>query len=145
MANVNKVFLIGNLTRNPEVRYTPKGTAVAEIGLAVNRRRTGDNGEPIEEVTFVDVTAWGRTAENVGKYLEKGRPVHVEGRLALDQWEDKETGQKRSRLKVVAEAIQFLGGGDRSQSQSPPHSQSQSAPPPGPDNLGDEPDDDIPF
>ena len=111
MANLNKVMIIGNLTRDPELRYTPKGTAVAEIGLAVNRRVSDGNGEYKEEVTFIDVTCWGRTAETVEKYLTKGRPVFIDGRLQLDTWDDKETGQKRSKLKVVAENVQFLGEG----------------------------------
>ena len=109
MANLNKVLLMGNLTRDPEVRYTPKGTAVAELGIAVNRVYSGENGEKREEVTFVDVTVWGRTAENVGEYLKKGRPVFIEGRLQLDSWEDKQSGQKRNKLKVVADNVQFLG------------------------------------
>src|SRR6476659_901845 len=109
MANLNKVLLMGNLTRDPEVRYTPKGTAVTELGIAVNRIYTGENGEKREEVTFVDVTVWGRTAENVGEYLKKGRPVFIEGRLQLDSWEDNQSGQKRNKLKVVADNVQFLG------------------------------------
>lgn len=111
MASLNKVMLIGNLTRDPELRYTPKGTAVAELGLAVNRRyAAGDTGERREETTFVDVTLWGRTAELAAEYLRKGRPVYIEGRLQLDSWDDKQTGQKRSRLRVVGEEMQFLGG-----------------------------------
>lgn len=109
MANFNKVFLMGNLTRDPEVRYTPKGTAVAQLGLAVNRTYTLENGEKKEEVTFVDVDVWGRQAETAGQYLAKGRPVFIEGRLQLDTWDDKTSGQKRSKLKVVAERVQFLG------------------------------------
>jgi single-strand DNA-binding protein len=109
MANLNKVMLIGNLTRDPEVRYTPKGTAIAEIGLAVNRNYTTESGEKKEEVTFVDVELWGRQAEIAGEYLKKGRPVFIEGRLKLDSWEDKQTGQKKSKLRVVAEGMQFLG------------------------------------
>jgi len=109
MANLNKVMLMGNLTRDPEVRYTPKGTAVAELGLAVNRVYTAENNEKREETTFVDVTFWGRTAEIAAEYLKKGRPVFIEGRLQLDSWEDKQTGQKRSKLKVVGENMQFLG------------------------------------
>ena len=109
MANFNKVLLLGNLTRDPEVRYTPKGTAVTELGIAVNRIYTGENGEKREEVTFVDVTVWGRTAEIVGEYLRKGRPVFIEGRLQLDSWDDKQSGQKRNKLKVVADNVQFLG------------------------------------
>lgn len=111
MASFNKVILLGNLTRDPEVRYTPKGTAVADLGMAVNRTYTAENGEKREEVTFVDVTFWGRTAENAGQYLKKGRPVFVEGRLQLDSWDDKQSGQKRTKLKVVGELLQFLGGG----------------------------------
>jgi single-strand DNA-binding protein len=110
MASLNKVMIIGNLTRDPEIRYTPKGTAVAEIGVAVNRRFTAENGEKREETTFVDVTLWGRTAELAGEYLKKGRPVYIEGRLQLDSWDDKQTGQKRSKLRVVCEEMQFLGG-----------------------------------
>lgn len=109
MANLNKVMLIGNLTRDPEVRYTPKGTAIAELGLAVNRNYTTESGEKKEEVTFVDVELWGRQAEIAGEYLKKGRPVFIEGRLKLDSWEDKQTGQKKSKLRVVGEGMQFLG------------------------------------
>ena len=117
MANVNKVILIGNLTRDPEVKYTPKGSAVADLGMAINRSYTTDGGERREETTFVDVTLWGKTAELAGQYLSKGRPVYIEGRLQLDTWEDKQSGQKRSRLRVVGETMQFLGsrpggGGD---------------------------------
>ncbi len=109
MASYNKVLLMGNLTRDPEVRYTPKGTAIANLGLAVNRTYTTDSGEQKEEVTFVDIEVWGRQAETSGQYLAKGRPVFIEGRLRLDSWEDKETGQKRNKMKVVAERVQFLG------------------------------------
>src|SRR5882757_5280469 len=112
MANLNRVLLIGNLTRDPEVRYTPKGTAVADIGIAVNRVYSGEDGEKKEEVTFVDVTLWGRQAEVAQEYLKKGRPVFIEGRLQLDSWDDKQTGQKRSRLRVVAENLQMLGSRD---------------------------------
>jgi len=109
MASFNKVILVGNLTRDPELRYTPKGTAVTKIGLAVNRVWTSETGEKKEEVTFVDVDMFGRTAENVAQYMRKGSPLLVEGRLRLDQWDDKQTGQKRSKLCVVAETVQFLG------------------------------------
>ena len=109
MANFNKVMLMGNLTRDPEIRYTPKGTAVAEIGLAINRYFSAESGEKREETTFVEVTLWGRTAEIAGEYLKKGRPVFIEGRLQLDTWEDKQSGQKRSKLRVVAEGMQLLG------------------------------------
>lgn len=108
MANLNKVMLLGNLTRDPEIRFTPKGTAVGELGLAVNRRVSDGNGNWSDEVTFVDVTVWGHQAENAEKYLKKGRGVLIEGRLQLDTWDDKESGQKRSKLKVVAESVQYL-------------------------------------
>lgn len=114
MASYNKVMLIGNLTRDPEVRYTPKGSAVCDIGLAVNRVYTSESNERVEEVTFVDVVLWSKLAELAGKYLHKGRPVFIEGRLQMDSWEDKQTGQKRTRLRVVGEQMQFLGSaGDR--------------------------------
>lgn len=109
MASLNKVMLIGNLTRDPDIRYTPKGQAVTDIGLAVNRVYTTENGEKREEVTFIDITLWGRTAEVVHQYCKKGRPLFVEGRLQLDSWDDKQTGQKRSKLKVIGEGIQLLG------------------------------------
>ena len=118
MANLNKVLLMGNLTKDPELRYTPKGTAVGDLGLAVNRRVKDANDNWTDETTFVDITVWGNTAENAQKYLSKGRGVFVEGRLQLDTWEDKTSGQKRSKLKIVAETLQFLpdgkGGGARS-------------------------------
>lgn len=170
MASVNKVILIGNLTRDPEVRYTPKGTAVSDIALACNRVRTGDDGNRIEEVTYVDVTLWGRQAELSGQYLSKGRPVYIEGRLQLDTWDDKNTGQKRSRLRVVGEVMQFLGGGQggggnqgggqqggggyqqnrpQQQQQQAPQQQApqQQAPPQGgaPADTSFNDEDDIPF
>ena len=110
MANVNKVFLIGRLTHDPELRFTPQGTAVCDLDLAVNRVSKAPDGSQREETCFVRVTAWQRQAETAAEYLKKGREVHVEGRLTLDQWEDKKSGEKRSRLKVTAERIQFIGG-----------------------------------
>ena len=151
-ASFNKVILLGNLTRDPEVRYTPKGTAVTELGMAVNRVYTAENGEKREEATFVDVTLWGRTAEIAGEYLKKGRPVFIEGRLQLDTWDDKQSGQKRSKLKVVGEGLQLIGsrpsgggeGGGGEESSSAPRSSSRPAPPP--KAAPSEPDDDeIPF
>ena len=147
MANFNKVMLMGNLTRDPEIRYTPKGTAVAEIGLAINRYFSGESGDKREETTFVDVTLWGRTAEIASEYLKKGRPVFIEGRLQLDTWEDKQSGQKRSKLRVVAEGMQLLGsrggGGGPEENSGPGGASSgpprKTAPPPEPD------DDEIPF
>jgi single-strand DNA-binding protein len=110
MASFNKVILVGNLTRDPEVRYIPSGKAVSEIGLAVNSSWFDkQSNQRKEEVTFVDVTLWGRQAEVAGEYLSKGRPVLIEGRLQLDSWEDKTTGQKRSKLRVVCENMQMLG------------------------------------
>lgn len=111
MASFNKVILLGNLTRDPQVKYTPGGTAVAEVGLAVNRYWFDkQSNSRREETTFVDVTLWGRDAEVAGEYLAKGRPVLIEGRLQLDTWDDKQTGQKRSKLRVVGEKMQLLGG-----------------------------------
>ena len=111
MANLNKVMIIGNLTADPEVRTTPRGNSVAELRLAVNRISSGPNdGERREETTFLDVTCWGRTAEIAGQYLAKGRPVFIEGRLQQDTWEDKQTGQRRSKIRIVAENMQLLGG-----------------------------------
>ena len=119
-ASMNKVILVGNLTRDVDVRFTPSGTAVAEIGLAVNRTWFDkQSNSKKEEVTFVDVTAWGRTAEIAGEFLAKGRSVLIEGRLSLDQWEDNQSGQKRSKLKVICENLTMLGGksdGPRQQS-----------------------------
>ena len=154
MASFNKVILLGNLTRDPEVRYTPKGTAVTELGMAVNRVYTAENGEKREDTTFVDVTLWGRTAEIAGEYLKKGRPVFIEGRLQLDTWDDKQSGQKRSKLKVVGEGLQLLGGrpggggggggggGDEEGGSRP---SSRPAPPPKAAAPSEPDDDEIPF
>ena len=113
MASFNKVILVGNLTRDPELRYTPKGTAVAKLGLAVNRVWRAEGGEKKEEVTFVDIDAFGQQAETICQYMKKGSPILVEGRLRLDQWDDKQTGQKRSKLGVILESFQFLDAGNR--------------------------------
>jgi single-strand DNA-binding protein len=152
MASFNKVILIGNLTRDPELRYTPKGTAIAKIGIAVNRVWTNESGEKKEEVTFIDVDVFGRTAENVGQYMRKGRPIMIEGRLRLDQWDDKQTGQKRSKLGVVAETVQFLGsaqgGGEGGGAPAPAARQRPAAAAPAGEPLeGDAPpeSDDVPF
>lgn len=154
MASFNKVILIGNLTRDPELRYTPKGTAIAKIGIAVNRVWTNEAGEKKEEVTFVDVDVFGRTAENVGQYMRKGRPIMIEGRLRLDQWDDKQTGQKKSKLGVVAETVQFLGsaqggqGGGEGGSPAPARRAAPAAAAPAAEPLeGDGPpeSDDVPF
>ncbi len=161
MANVNKVILIGNVTRDPEVKFTSKGSAVTDIGLAINRNYTLDNGEKREETTFVDVELWGRLAEIAGEYAKKGRPVYIEGRLRMDSWEDKASGQKRTRMKVVGENLQLLGGrtGAPGPSGGGEHESYESAPaaaaprrsaPPQPQRQAaqpqsDAPDDDIPF
>ena len=109
MANYNKVILIGNLTRDPQLRYTPSQAAVCDFGVAVNRQWTGQDGQKREEVCFVDCTAWARQAETIQKYLSKGRPVFIEGRLTYRQW-DGPDGKKRSKLEVTVERFQFLGG-----------------------------------
>jgi single-strand DNA-binding protein len=148
-------MLIGNLTRDPELRHTPKGTAVSELSLAINRVWNNDQGQKQEETTFVEVTLWGRQAELAQQYLTKGRPVYIEGRLQLDSWDDKETGKKRSKLRVIGENMQFLSSGSGagsssggSQQTSRPPQQQRSGPPQGAsaapaDDFQE--DDDIPF
>lgn len=111
MPSLNKVLLMGNLTRDPELRVTPKGTPICQFSLAINRQFKMESGESREEVIYVDVEAWGKQGETIAKYVTKGRPLYVEGRLRLDQWEDKNTKEKRSRMKVVLEQFQFLGDG----------------------------------
>jgi single-strand DNA-binding protein len=167
MANLNKVMLIGNVTRDPEIKYTPKGSAVTDLGIAVNRVFTPDGGEKREETTFVDVTLWGRQAEIAGEYCKKGRSIYIEGRLQLDSWEDKASGQKRSKLRVVGENFQLLGprpggsggsgGGEEEYSERPPSERPQRREQPGTAGGGgysagrsaaQQPpleDDDIPF
>lgn len=153
MASLNKVFLMGNLTRDPELRYIPSGTAVADLGLAINERfKDRDSGEWREKPVFVDVTVWRRQAETCADYLSKGSPVMIEGRLQLDQWENSE-GQKRSKLKVLADRVQFLSGGQpkgerRSSSGGGGQHQSgaaPSAPPDFADHATETDDDDLPF
>jgi single-strand DNA-binding protein len=151
MASFNRVILLGNLTRDPEVRYTPKGSAVCDLGLAVNRVYTLDNGEKREEVTYVDIVLWSRLAEIAGEYLKKGRPVFIEGRLQLDTWDDKQSGQKRSKLRVIGESMQLLGsrpsGGSAAEAEVEDR-QSQGGKPSPPPPKGTAPagaDDDIPF
>ena len=114
MSSYNRVTLVGNLTRQPELRNTKNGSAVTELGLALNRVWTGENGQRQEETTFVDVTVWGRAAENAAQYLQKGRSVLVEARLQMETWQDKQTGQERTKLKVVADSVQFLGSSHES-------------------------------
>lgn len=155
MASFNKVILAGNLTRDPELRYTPKGTAVTQIRLAINRTWKSDTGETKEEVTFVDVDAFGRQAEVIAQYMKKGRPLLVEGRLKLDQWEDKNTQQKQSKLKVILESFSFIDSG-RAEAGTPPRDSATPEPtrprPPAPAEPaapsqpdGPAPEDDVPF
>jgi single-strand DNA-binding protein len=154
MASFNKVILLGNLTRDPEVRYTPKGSAVCDLGIAVNRVYTTDSGEKREEVTYVDVVLWARLAEIAGEYLKKGRPVFIEGRLQLDTWDDKQSGQKRSKLRVIGETMQLLGGrppgtpgapegGEEGHASRP--SPRSTAAPPKPAAVAAPDEDEIPF
>ena len=159
MPSLNKVLLMGNLTRDPELRVTPKGTPICQFSLAINRQFKMESGETREEVIYVDVEAWGKQGETIAKYCTKGRPLYVEGRLRLDQWEDKNTKDKRSRMKVVLEQFQFLGdsrggggggapvgGGEESPGGGSPE---RHSPPPRPagakpatqENL----DEDVPF
>jgi len=162
MAYLNKVFLIGNLTRDPELRVTPKGTAICQFSLAVNRQFKDESGQTRDETAFIDIEAWGKQGELVSKYLTKGSPAMVEGRLKLDQWEDKTSGQKRSKLKVVLENVQFLssrggagggapGGAEEGIDQTAPMERSVPPPrgggsrnttPPAPQENIDE---DVPF
>ena len=163
MAYLNKVLLIGNLTRDPELRVTPKGTAVCQFGLAVNRQYKDESGATRDETAFIDIEAWGKQGELVSKYLQKGSPAFVEGRLRFDSWEDKQSGQKRNKLKVVLENVQFLSrgggaaatgagsgeapattaGGDEPPAEpvSPPARAAARPPGPGPQKV----EDDVPF
>jgi single-strand DNA-binding protein len=164
MPSLNKVMLIGNVTRDPEIKYTPKGTGVLELGLAMNRKYTLESGEQREEVTYVDVTFFGKSAEIIKTYVKKGKQMYVEGRLRLDSWDDKTSGQKVYRLRVAGEEFQFLGSrgdeeggssqprvnyGNRQESSGPPQ-QPRTAPPSGPaappaPDYGEIDGDDIPF
>ena len=164
MAQLNKVFLIGNLTRDPELRVTPKGTAICQFGLAVNRQYKDESGATRDETAFIDIEAWGKQAELVSKYLQKGSPAFIEGRLRFDSWEDKQSGQKRNKLKVVLDNVQFLSrgggggapanagggeapaavaGGDEPPAEliSPPERAAAQPPAPGPQKV----EDDVPF
>lgn len=160
MPSLNKVMLMGNLTRDPELRVTPKGTPICQFSLAINRQFKMESGESREEVIYVDIEAWGKQGETIAKYCTKGRPLYVEGRLRLDQWEDKNTKEKRSRMKVVLEQFQFLGdgrgggggggaraegggeeGGGAPERHSPPPRGGGAAKPGSTENL----DEDVPF
>jgi len=153
MASFNKVILAGNLTRDPELRYTPKGTAVARFTLAVSRNWTGEDGQKKEEVSFIDVDAWGRQGEVIAQYMKKGRPFLVEGRLKQDTWEDKNTKQKQSKLKVVLESFSFIdsnrsdagGGGSPTPSHSAPGPSAAPAAEPADPDAPPHEGDDVPF
>jgi len=159
MASFNKVILMGNLTRDPELRYTPKGTAVTRITLAVNRTWKSETGESKEEVSFVDVDVWSRQAEVIAQYMKKGRPLLVEGRLKQDTWEDKNTHQKQSKLKVVLESFSFVDSGRAADAGAatgdaprPRPAPAQAAPAAAPAESepaaepdGPPPEDDVPF
>ncbi len=140
----NKVLLVGNLTRDPELRYTPNNTAVADLGLAVNRTYQDSQGEMQEDTTFVDVTVWGRNAENCSQYLAKGSPALVEGRLTFDSWENQQ-GERRTKLKVTAQRIDFLGSGG-TDTAAPSQPSVEESPEEILDNVEVEgTEDDIPF
>jgi single-strand DNA-binding protein len=152
MASYNRVILAGNLTRDPELKYTSKGLAIAKIGLAINRTWKNEAGETKEEVTFVDVDAFGRQAEVIAQYMRKGRPLLIEGRLRLDQWEDKATNQKRSKLGVVLDSFSFVdskgndgaGGSPDAPRARPAASPAASPSANGPESQPPE-EDDVPF
>lgn len=159
MRGFNKVILAGNLTRDPELRYTPAGLAIAKFGLAVNRSWKDDQGNQKEEVTFVEIESFGKQAETVGQYFKKGKPILIEGRLKFDQWDDKQTGQKRSALRVVLESFTFLGegqareaggGGGESYAPAPaaaarPRPAQAQAPAPADPEAMPPDEDDVPF
>jgi single-strand DNA-binding protein len=153
MPNLNRVMLMGNLTRDPEMRHLDSGSAVTQISIATNRKWKNKDGQAQEEVTFVDCEAWGKTAEAINQYMRKGRPIFVEGRLKLEQWDDKTDGSKRSKMKVVVETFQFLGdrdsndnggnsGGNQQRTSAPQQRQSNNYNNNEPAPLSD---DDIPF
>ncbi|MDA1044951.1 MAG: single-stranded DNA-binding protein [Verrucomicrobia bacterium] len=158
MASLNKVFIMGNLTRDPEVRYIPSGTAVAELGVAVNESFRNREGQEVENTVFVDVIVWARQAETCGEYLSKGSPVFIEGRLQLDQWENKD-GEKRNKLRVRADRVQFMGSPKRTaeyqdggKSEEHPAPSSSQNPAPTPHAVAPSPaeelqhdDDNLPF
>jgi single-strand DNA-binding protein len=138
MASLNKVFLIGNLTKQPELRYTPSGTAVADLRLAVNRNYTTQGGEKREETCFLTVVVWGKQAESCGEYLDKGSPILVEGRLQTREWEAKDGG-KRTVIEVVAERVQFMGRGRTAAPATVPAAESFA------EEGGGSSNDDVPF
>lgn len=140
MASFNKVILIGNLTRDPEVKYLPKGTAVCNIAMAVNRRWKNDAGEEKEDVYFADCKAFGKQAETIGQWVKKGHPLMIEGRLTREEWDDKKTGEKKSATRIMVESFQFLKGRDEGTAPAPRREPAAAAAPK-PDLDGD----DLPF
>ncbi len=152
MPSYNKVILMGNLTRDPEMVMAGSGNPICKLGLAVSRRFSTKDGEQREETTFVDVDAFGRQAETLNRYMSKGRPILIEGRLKLDEWEDRSSGQKRTKLKVVCENFQFVGGRDDGGAGNGNGNYERSSPPrrattgsPAAEPAGNIEDDDVPF
>ncbi len=145
MASFNQVTLVGNLTRDPELRYTPAGTAVCDVSLAVNEKWKDKQGQLKEEVSFIDCVCWGRTAEVAAEYLKKGRSCLVSGRLKQDRWDDKETGKKRSKIQVVVNVIQFLGSKGESGKGGPPAESGQEPAEAAMESGGQPMDENTPF
>jgi single-strand DNA-binding protein len=145
MATFNRVFLIGNLTRDPELKATPRGTSICQFGLAVNRQFKDESGAMRDETTFLDLEAWGKQADIIGKYLTKGSSCMVEGRLKLDQWEDKQSGQKRSKIKIVVENVQFLGGKKEKQGEQREENNEPYTPPSRNTTPAPAADEEVPF
>jgi single-strand DNA-binding protein len=155
--NYNKVTVAGTLTRDPEIKYTPKGLAIAEIGMAINHVYHTDAGEKREEVTFVDITCFGKTAEVIGKHSKKGHCILIDGHLRLESWDDKQSGQKRSKLKIIGDHMSFVSRPARDKGEgegeepgegkpsSPPPRRPAAPPPRQQDPDLDQPEDDIPF
>lgn len=138
MASFNKVILLGNLTRDPELKYTPKGSAVCQFGLAINRKWRAEDGTTKEEVTFLDLLAWGKSAETISNYCKKGSSLHVEGRLSQEVWTDKESGQRKSKTRVVVESFQFIGGRQEKPEVKPEAKITKA-------DIPQDPADDVPF
>lgn len=150
MSSFNKVILLGNLTRDPECKYTSKGTAVTAASIACNRKWKNEAGEAMEEVTFVDCTIFGKSAETFAQYCRKGSPIFIEGRLRNESWEDKQSGQKRSKLSVMVESFQFIGGSRNGDASAPaekaPKSETPASKPAGkPEANKPVEEDDVPF
>jgi len=153
MPSFNVAIIMGNLSRDPELRTTPSGTALCTFSVAVNRKYKSQSGQLTEEVSFIDCTAWGITADNIAKYFTKGKPIHIHGRLKQDSWDDKNTGQKRSKLGIVVEGFEFCGGDKNGGDSAPSQRSAYVTPPPAarppvpprPTAPVDDPMDDVPF